>query len=76
MLTQFLNVLLQVLVHRSHDLLQEEITVTIHNMACVDFERFYNDFLHQFLSDCEGLTSDQKSVLQQNFKTEKVCLNF
>lgn len=76
MLTQFLNVLLQVLVHRSHDLLQEEITVTIHNMACVDFERFYNDFLHQFLSDCEGLTPDQKSVLQQNFKTEKVCLNF
>ncbi|XP_071128890.1 exportin-6-like [Mytilus edulis] len=76
MLTQFLNVLLQVLVHRSHDLLQEEITVTIHNMACVDFERFYNDFLHQFLSDCEGLSPDQKSVLQQNFKTEKDLPSF
>ena len=74
MLTQFLNVLLQVLVHRSHDLLQEEINATIYNMACVDMDKFYNNFLHQFLSDCEGLHPDQKHALQQNFKADKVSI--
>lgn len=76
MLTQFLNVLLQVLVHRSHDLLQEEINVTIYNMASVDFDKFYNNFLHQFLSDCEGLHPDQKQALQQNFKADKDLPSF
>lgn len=72
MLTQFLNVLLQVLVHRSHDLLQEEITVTIYNMACVNLDNFYTSFLHQFLAECEGVTPDQKNVLHQNFTSDKV----
>ncbi|XP_015764483.1 PREDICTED: exportin-6-like [Acropora digitifera] len=59
MLLQFVNVLLQALVYRSHDLLQEEITITLYNMAAVDFESFYSIFLPQFLGGCEGLTDSQ-----------------
>lgn len=72
---QFMNVLLQVLVHKSHDLLQEEIVVIIYNMASVDFDRFYTEFLPQFLSGCEGLDSGQKQMLGHNFKVEKVGAN-
>ena len=72
MLFQFLNVLHQVLVLRSHDLLQEEIVVTVYNMASVDFEKFYSDFLPQFLAGCEGIDDTQKALLAQNFKIDKV----
>ena len=72
MQSQFMTVLLQVLVHKSHDLLQEEIVVTIYNMASVEFDRFYAEYLPQFLSGCEGLDDGQKAVLAANFKMEKV----
>lgn len=72
MQSQFMTVLLHVLVHKSHDLLQEEVVVTIYNMASVEFDRFYAEYLPQFLSECEGLDDGQKSVLASNFKTEKV----
>jgi hypothetical protein len=76
MLSQFMNVLLQVLVHKSHDLLQEEIVVTIYNMASVDFDRFYSEFLPHFLTGCDGLDNGQKHMLGQNFKVEKVFYFF
>lgn len=72
MQSQFMTVLLQVLVHKSHDLLQDEIVVTLYNMASVDFDRFYADYLRQFLSECEGLDDSQKAMLASNFKMEKV----
>ncbi|XP_064607184.1 exportin-6-like [Liolophura sinensis] len=68
MLSQFLSVLIQVLIHKSHDLLQEEITMTVYNMAAVDFTGFYDSFLTQFLSICDNLDSNQRTVLSQNFK--------
>lgn len=71
MQSQFMVVLLQVLVHKSHDLLQEEIVVSIYNMASVDFDRFYAEFLPHFLSGCEGLDHNQKQMLAQNFRVEK-----
>ncbi|XP_053382051.1 exportin-6-like [Mercenaria mercenaria] len=71
MQSQFMNVLLQVLVHKSHDLLQEEVVVVVYDMASVDFDRFYAEFLPQFLSGCEGLDNGQKHMLGQNFKLEK-----
>ena len=74
MLFQFLNVLHQVLVHKSHDLLQEEIVVSVYNMASVDFEKFYNEFLPQFLAGCEGIDDTQKALLAQNFKIDEVKL--
>ena len=72
MLVQFVNVFLQALVFRSHDILQEEITVTLYNMAAVDFESFYTSFLPQFLAGCQGLTDSQKSELGKNFAPDKV----
>ncbi|ESO82003.1 hypothetical protein LOTGIDRAFT_135499 [Lottia gigantea] len=71
MLFQFLNVLLQTLVVKSHDLLQEEIVITVYNMASVDFEGFYTGFLPQFLNSCDGLDVNQKTLLSQNFKIDK-----
>ena len=62
----------QVLVHKSHDLLQEEIVVTVYNMASVDFEKFYSEFLPQFLTGCEGIDDTQKNMLGQNFKIDEV----
>ncbi|XP_069921038.1 exportin-6-like [Oryctolagus cuniculus] len=50
MLFQFVNVLLQVLVHKSHDLLQEELGIAIYNMASVDFDGFFAAFLPEFLT--------------------------
>jgi hypothetical protein len=60
MLFQFVNVLLQVLVHKSHDLLQEEIGIAIYNMASVDFEGFFSAFLPEFLTGCDGVTPTRK----------------
>lgn len=72
MLFQFVNVLLQVLVHKSHDLLQEEIGIATYNMASVDFDGFYSAFLPEFLASCDGVDSNQKNVLARNFKMDKV----
>lgn len=72
MLMQFLNVLIQVLLHKSHDLLAEEIGITVYNMAAVDFDTFYSTFLPQFLSGCDGLDHNQRVILGSNFKLDKV----
>jgi hypothetical protein len=69
---QFLTVLLQVLIVKSHDLLQEEIGITIYNMASVDFDSFYACFLPQFLQNCEMLNDTQKATLGTNFKLDRV----
>ncbi|XP_071962753.1 exportin-6-like isoform X2 [Antedon mediterranea] len=71
MLVPFLNVLLQVLLHKSHDLLQEEIGMTIYNMAAVDFDNFYVAFLCQFLEGADGIDPNQRSVLDRNFKKDR-----
>ncbi|XP_074647944.1 exportin-6-like [Tubulanus polymorphus] len=76
MLLQFMNVLLQVLVHKSHDILQEEIGISLYNMASVDFDRFYKLFLPQFLDNTDGLDSNQKCVLAENFKMDKDLPSF
>lgn len=59
---------------RSHDLLQEEIGVTVYNMASVDFDTFYACFLPTFLAGCDGIDASQKAVLAQNFKMDCVSV--
>ncbi|XP_021344225.1 exportin-6-like, partial [Mizuhopecten yessoensis] len=76
MLFQFTSVLLQVLVHRSHDLLQEEIVMTIYNMASVDFGKFYSEFLPRFVGDYDGLDANQKTILGQNFRLDQDLPSF
>ncbi|XP_041473600.1 exportin-6-like [Lytechinus variegatus] len=67
MLLPFMNVLLQALIHKSHDLLQDETLVTIFNMAAVDFDNFFRVFLPEFLTSAEGLDPNQKTILKTNF---------
>ncbi|XP_058012882.1 exportin-6 isoform X2 [Ahaetulla prasina] len=76
MLFQFVNVLLQVLVHKSHDLLQEEIGIAIYNMASVDFDSFYSAFLPGFLAGCDRVDTNQKNVLGRNFKMDRDLPSF
>uniref|UniRef100_A0A674NRY7 Exportin 6 n=1 Tax=Takifugu rubripes TaxID=31033 RepID=A0A674NRY7_TAKRU len=76
MLFHFINVLLQVLLHKSHDLLQEEITVAIYNMASVDFDAFYSAFMPEFLNGCQGVDTNQRAVLARNFKLERDLPSF
>uniref|UniRef100_A0A672YFB1 Importin N-terminal domain-containing protein n=1 Tax=Sphaeramia orbicularis TaxID=375764 RepID=A0A672YFB1_9TELE len=76
MLFHFINVLLQVLLHKSHDLLQEEITVAIYNMASVDFDAFYSAFMPEFLNGCQGVDTNQRAVLARNFKLEQDLPSF
>ena len=72
MCLQFLTVLLQVLVQKSHDLLQEEIVISVYNMAAADFESFFSNFLPQFLTSLTGIDNRQKTFLANNFKTDQV----
>uniref|UniRef100_A0A3Q1BHI9 Importin N-terminal domain-containing protein n=1 Tax=Amphiprion ocellaris TaxID=80972 RepID=A0A3Q1BHI9_AMPOC len=76
MLFHFINVLLQVLLHKSHDLLQEEITLAIYNMASVDFDVFYSAFMPEFLNGCQGVDTSQRAVLARNFKLERDLPSF
>ena len=65
-----MNVLLQVLVHKPHDLLQEEIGIAIYSVASVDFDGFFAAFLPEFLTSCDGVHANQKNVLGRNFKMD------
>ncbi|XP_038855769.1 exportin-6-like [Salvelinus namaycush] len=70
MLFHFINVLLQVLLHKSHNLLQEEIALAVYNMASVDFDAFYSSFMTEFLNGCQSVDANQRAVLCRNFKLE------
>ncbi|KTG02443.1 hypothetical protein cypCar_00034690 [Cyprinus carpio] len=76
MLFHFLNVLLQVLLHKSHDLLQDDITLALYNMAAVDFQAFYSSFLPEFLNGCQGLDPHQRTTLARNFRPERDLPSF
>jgi len=71
MLYPFLQVLLQVLVQRSHDILQEEVCSCIYSMAAVDFV-FYQQFLVKFVSGVEELSTEQQKELLNNCKPVEV----
>ncbi|XP_063040204.1 exportin-6 [Engraulis encrasicolus] len=76
MLFHFINVLLQVLLHKSHDLLQDDITVAVYNMAAVNFHTFYSSFLPEFLNGCQGLDPHQRATLARNFTPERDLPSF
>jgi hypothetical protein len=68
----FLTVFMQVLIHKSHDLLRDEITMAVFHMATVDFGGFFKQFLPECLSKMDDLDSNQKEKLQLTFKEEIV----
>ena len=77
MMSQFLNVLLQALVVKSHDLLQEDIVAAIYNMAAVDFSMFYKTFVSDFLKQVNTIDYHQKQTLNDNLNPEHcVSINY
>uniref|UniRef100_A0A672S4F1 Importin N-terminal domain-containing protein n=1 Tax=Sinocyclocheilus grahami TaxID=75366 RepID=A0A672S4F1_SINGR len=68
--------LIQILLHKSHDLLQDDITLALYNMAAVDFQAFYSSFLPEFLNGCQGLDPHQRTTLARNFTPERDLPSF
>ena len=72
MLTPFLQLLLQVLVQKSHDILQDEICSSIYSMAAVNFTAYHQQFLPKFLTSIGGLSEEQQQQLVANYKMVEV----
>lgn len=72
LLSQFLTVLFQSLLQKSHALLSDEILLAIYNMVIVDYHAFIYTFLPNFLNETDGLDSHQRETLLRNFSTESV----
>ena len=72
MLQQFMNVWLQVLIHKSHDLLADEIQLGIFHMAATDFNIFFSHVLPAFVISADGLQQGQKEALAENFRRDEV----
>lgn len=75
MSNHFLNLLLQVLTHQSHNLLQEEIAEIIYEMAEVNLVNFHTDFLSKFLGNIEGILPHQQLSLVDKYKIAQVQLH-
>ena len=67
----FLRTLFTTLLRRSHALLQDEILVTIHSIAAVDFDHFHQQCLVPLLAEATGLTDVQKQALLDGFSKER-----
>ena len=67
LLRQFLCLFMQTFVLKSHNTLQDEITNVVYNMASVDFDYFYKNFIPHFLETYEGIDNHQKESLASNF---------
>lgn len=67
MLGQFLNVLLQTMLDRTHHLLNEDIMHAFYNMAAVSFSQFFDRFLTQYIDNLDRLTGHQRNTLRNNF---------
>ena len=63
LLKPFIIMFLQVLLSKSKDIFQDEISTIIYNMASVDFEAFFTQHIPTFLSSCQGLDSNQMHQL-------------
>jgi len=67
-ISQFMTVLLQVLVHKSHDLHREEVARVLHEMSSTDFPQFRKSFLYEFLqSSFPALAQEHMATLVQKF---------
>ena len=61
------HVRVQVLVRRSHGLLHDEMLTAVYNMAAVDFQSFYSEFLRHFLQSLHVTDSQQTAALLAHF---------
>uniref|UniRef100_H2Y847 Importin N-terminal domain-containing protein n=1 Tax=Ciona savignyi TaxID=51511 RepID=H2Y847_CIOSA len=75
-LFQFVNVLIQALINKSHNLLQVCYTIQCFTCCSVDLDFFHSKFLQEFLQHTEGVTADQKNILYRSFQPEKDLPSF
>jgi len=69
MLNQFMTVLVQVLVQKSHDLLREEVAFVLFEMAAVNYSKFCDEFLPELLySHFPLLNATQRSSVLDKFR--------
>ena len=69
---EFINTLLEVLAGGSHELLREEIGLSIYAMASADFEVFFQQTLPSYLVTCQGIDDQQRILLKNGFAVETV----
>lgn len=71
-LNQFMTLFIQILIQKSHDLLREEIATVLFEMASVNYERFYKDFLPQTMAhNFPQLSVEHRVVLVEKFSAIK-----
>lgn len=76
MLSSFLQVLLNSLIEKSHNLLQEEIMQGVYSMVSVNFDAYFTQFIPTFLMNLGGLSDHQKTQLHQNYKRHQDVPSF
>jgi len=70
LMAEFLSVLVKVLVSKSHNLLRDEITLAVYNMASTDFPAFFEKFLPHLLVTVGSLDENQQGMLVQGFNKD------
>jgi len=71
--TQFMTVILQVLVGKAHELHREEMGRALHEMAAIHYVQFRTLFLSDFLqSNFPSIPHDQRNSLLTKFSGEKL----
>ena len=71
LLARFLTVLIQTLLHRSHDLLRDDIAAAVHSLAAVDLRGFCEHFVPALLRDTPGLDEQQRVTLAELLAEEE-----
>ena len=63
---------MEVLASGSHELLREEIGLSVYAMASADFEVFFQQTLPSYLVTCQGIDDQQRILLKNSFTVETV----
>lgn len=72
MLSSFLQVLLNALIQKSHNLLSEEIIQAVFNMVASNFDGYFLQFVPNYLMNINDLTDHQRLQLHENYKRFQV----
>lgn len=67
----FLEILLVIVLNKSHELLRDETMNCIYNMASVDFDSFYGPFIDRILAGLAHLSTEHKALLRHDLQSEK-----
>lgn len=67
-------ILFQVILSKSHELLEEEILELVYSIAVTDFPKFQTQFLPQFVGNITQLTDAQKFSVITEYQLHEVML--